>query len=49
MVERGQKDRMRKEPRIRYSLQDGCWWLMPVILATWEDEIVRIMVPGQHR
>jgi hypothetical protein len=24
-------------------------WLMPVILATWEAEIRRIMVPGQHK
>jgi hypothetical protein len=24
-----------------------CWWLMLVILATWEAEIRRIMVPGQ--
>jgi hypothetical protein len=23
------------------------WWLTPVILATWEAEIQRIMVPGQ--
>jgi hypothetical protein len=24
-----------------------CWWLPPVILATWEGEIRRIAVPGQ--
>jgi hypothetical protein len=23
-------------------------WLMPIILATWEVEIRRITVPGQH-
>jgi hypothetical protein len=23
------------------------WWLLPVILATWDDEIRKIMVPGQ--
>jgi hypothetical protein len=27
----------------------GCWWLIPVILATWEAEIRRIMVRGQPR
>jgi hypothetical protein len=25
----------------------GCQWLTPVILATWEAEIRRIVVPGQ--
>jgi hypothetical protein len=24
-----------------------CWWLMPINIATWEDEIGRIMVPDQ--
>jgi hypothetical protein len=25
------------------------WWLSPIILATWEEEIERITVPGQPR
>jgi hypothetical protein len=27
----------------------GCQWLTPVILATWQAEIRRIVVPGQPR
>jgi hypothetical protein len=26
-----------------------CWWLTPIILATWEAEIRRIVVQGQAR
>jgi hypothetical protein len=29
--------------------QARCWWLMPIILATWEAEIGRIKVPSQCR
>jgi hypothetical protein len=29
--------------------QSGCWWLMPVILATWKVEIGRVEVWGQPR
>jgi hypothetical protein len=25
----------------------GSWWLMPIILGTWEAEIRRIVVRGQ--
>jgi hypothetical protein len=28
--------------KIKFSAR--CWWLMPVILANWEAEIVRITV-----
>jgi hypothetical protein len=27
--------------------EGGCWWLIPVILATWEAEIWRTKVRGQ--
>jgi hypothetical protein len=26
-----------------------CWWLIPIIVATWEAEIERIEVRGQPR
>jgi hypothetical protein len=25
-----------------------CWWLMPIILATWEAKIGRIVVQGHN-
>jgi hypothetical protein len=31
------------------KLEAGCWWLIAVILATWEVEIGRIAVQGQPR
>jgi hypothetical protein len=31
------------------NILDGCWWLMPVILATQEAEIRRITVRSQLR
>jgi hypothetical protein len=34
--------------KVIFSLA-GCWWLTPVILATWEAEIRRIAVRGQTR
>jgi hypothetical protein len=33
--------RRNKERKVRH------WWLMPIILATWEAEIRRIAIPGQ--
>jgi hypothetical protein len=31
------------------TISARCWWLTPVILATWEVEIRKIMLPGQSR
>jgi hypothetical protein len=32
---------------LKILFDTGYWWLTPVILATWEAEIQRIMVLGQ--
>jgi hypothetical protein len=37
-----------KQVRMRRKL-GACWWLTPIILATWEVEIRRIEVRGQPR
>jgi hypothetical protein len=29
------------------KLNSQCWWLMPIILATWKTEIRKIKVRGQ--
>jgi hypothetical protein len=34
---------------IKNNFVDNCWWLTPVILATWEAELRRIKVQGQSR
>jgi hypothetical protein len=34
---------------IKNEIMDGCWWLIPVILAPQEAEIGRIMVQSQFR
>jgi hypothetical protein len=38
-----------KETPIKTTLRAGCWWLMPVILATQEAEIRRITAQSQLR
>jgi hypothetical protein len=35
--------------RSKSSRPAGCWWLVPVILASWEADIRRIEVRGQPR
>jgi hypothetical protein len=35
-----------KHIRIKPHKKAGCWWLIPVILATWKAEIGRITVQG---
>jgi hypothetical protein len=36
-------------PRIKANRSARHWWLTPVILATWETEVRRIVVRGQPR
>jgi hypothetical protein len=46
------KAKSKQNNRIWFSRkpkQARCQWPMPVILATWEAEIRRIVVQGQHR
>jgi hypothetical protein len=38
---------IRKEKRKKNPQAGGCWWLTPVILATQEAEIKRIMAQSQ--
>jgi hypothetical protein len=41
--------KIQKEDCTEIVISAGHWWLMPVILPTWETEIWRIMFPGQPR
>jgi hypothetical protein len=34
---------------IKRTMRAGCWWLTPIILATWKAEIGRTVVSGQPR
>jgi hypothetical protein len=38
------KEKILKEAREKETTLKHCWWLIPVILATWEAEIRRIKV-----
>jgi hypothetical protein len=38
-----------KKKKKKIPSQARCQWLMPIILATWEAEITRFMVPGHPR
>jgi hypothetical protein len=38
-----------KKKHLEMSIWAGCWWLMPVILATHDAEIRRIAVRSQPR
>jgi hypothetical protein len=37
----------RGSPEFKNSRTAGCWWLLPIILATQEAEIMRITVQSQ--
>jgi hypothetical protein len=44
-----QNDHIKKHPFFKWNALAGQWWLILVILVTWETEIERIMVQGQPR
>jgi hypothetical protein len=43
------KERKKEKERQKEGKQAGCWWLMPVILATQKAKIRRIEVRSQPR
>jgi hypothetical protein len=48
-LSKSSKKKKKKKTHLKSKLKVGCWWLVPIILATWETEVRRMEVQDQAR